>query len=132
MRVRIGFRTLAIGAMLFGASVHASVRPAIKASDKTTINAEAAETAEEKPKNSLRSPRALRSNVVFLQTGAPQAAVIQAGGTMFRERCADCHGAEAKGDRGPDLTRLWTSETADARAFQIIRRGRARKSLAAS
>ena len=42
---------------------------------------------------------------------------------MFRERCADCHGAEAKGDRGPDLTRLWTSEAADARAFQIIRSG---------
>ena len=42
---------------------------------------------------------------------------------MFRERCADCHGAEAKGDRGPDLTGLWTSEAADARAFQIIRSG---------
>jgi len=82
--------------------------------------AEAAETDQENPRNSLR---ALRSNAVFLQAGAPQAAVVQAGGTLFRERCADCHGAEAKGDRGPDLTRLWTSEAADARAFQIIRSG---------
>jgi len=48
---------------------------------------------------------------------------VQAGGALFRERCADCHGAEAKGDRGPDLTRLWTADGADARVFQIIRSG---------
>ena len=31
-------------------------------------------------------------------------AAIQAGAALFRERCADCHGADAKGVRGPDLT----------------------------
>lgn len=57
------------------------------------------------------------------QAGAPQADALRTGGTLFRERCADCHGAEAKGDRGPDLTVLWTSAAADNRAFQIIRSG---------
>ena len=50
-------------------------------------------------------------------------AAIQAGGALFRERCADCHGADAKGVRGPDLTRLWTAEGSDERVFQTIRSG---------
>jgi putative heme-binding domain-containing protein len=61
------------------------------------------------------------------QAPAPRAggdaASVQAGGALFRERCADCHGADAKGGRGPDLTRLWTREGADERAFQTIRSG---------
>jgi putative heme-binding domain-containing protein len=56
------------------------------------------------------------------QTPAASSAV-QTGGALFRERCADCHGSDAKGDRGPNLTTLWTSQNADARAFQIIRSG---------
>jgi putative heme-binding domain-containing protein len=48
---------------------------------------------------------------------------VQTGSALFRERCADCHGSDAKGDRGPNLTTLWTSDAADARAFQIIRSG---------
>jgi putative heme-binding domain-containing protein len=50
-------------------------------------------------------------------------AAIQAGGALFRERCADCHGADAKGVSGPDLTRLWTSEASDERVFRTIRSG---------
>jgi putative heme-binding domain-containing protein len=50
-------------------------------------------------------------------------AVIQNGGALFRERCADCHGADAKGVRGPDLTRIWTAPNSDQRALQIIRNG---------
>lgn len=50
-------------------------------------------------------------------------AAIQTGGALFRERCADCHGADAKGVRGPDLTRLWTTEGSDGRVFQTIRSG---------
>ena len=30
------------------------------------------------------------------------AAAIQAGMGMFRNRCADCHGMDARGVRGPD------------------------------
>jgi putative heme-binding domain-containing protein len=50
-------------------------------------------------------------------------AAIQAGAALFRERCADCHGPDAKGVRGPDLTRLWATDGADARVFQILRTG---------
>jgi len=48
---------------------------------------------------------------------------IQAGAALFRERCADCHGADAKGVRGPDLTQLWTTDGRDERVFQTIRAG---------
>ena len=60
------------------------------------------------------------------QAGAPRdagAAAIESGGALFRERCADCHGADAKGVRGPDLTRIWTAPSSDERALQIIRNG---------
>jgi len=60
------------------------------------------------------------------QTGNPRGddpAAIQAGAALFRERCADCHGADAKGVRGPDLTRLWTAEGSDERVFRTIRSG---------
>jgi cytochrome c oxidase cbb3-type subunit III len=50
-------------------------------------------------------------------------AAVQAGGALYRQRCADCHGPDAKGSRGPDLTRLWTSDASDARVFQTIRTG---------
>src|SRR5687767_12094824 len=61
-----------------------------------------------------------------VQTSNPRdgdPAAIQAGGALFRERCADCHGADAKGTRGPDLTRLWTAEGSDQRVFRTIRSG---------
>src|SRR5438552_3161561 len=48
---------------------------------------------------------------------------VRAGGALFRERCAECHGADAKGVQGHDLTRLWSSGTADERVFQTIRAG---------
>lgn len=61
-----------------------------------------------------------------VQAGSPpdgDPAAIQAGASLFRERCADCHGADAKGVSGPDLTRLWTAADADQRVFQTIRSG---------
>ena len=48
---------------------------------------------------------------------------IRAGAALFRERCADCHGADAKGVRGPDLTQLWTTDGRDERVFHTIRAG---------
>jgi putative heme-binding domain-containing protein len=54
---------------------------------------------------------------------ADDPAAVRAGAAMYRERCAECHGDDAKGVRGPDLTRLWTSEASDARVFQTIRQG---------
>jgi putative heme-binding domain-containing protein len=48
---------------------------------------------------------------------------VQAGTALFRERCAECHGTDAKGVAGHDLTRLWTSGGNDDRVFQTIRQG---------
>jgi putative heme-binding domain-containing protein len=50
-------------------------------------------------------------------------AAVRAGGALFRERCAECHGSDAKGVQGHDLTRLWTSGATDERVFQTIRAG---------
>ena len=50
-------------------------------------------------------------------------AVVRTGAGLFRERCAECHGADAKGVAGHDLTRLWASGATDERVFQTIRAG---------
>ena len=50
-------------------------------------------------------------------------AAIRAGGVLYAGRCADCHGADAKGTRGPDLTRLWAAGANDARVFASVRAG---------
>jgi putative heme-binding domain-containing protein len=120
---------LALATILFVVSLHASVSPTFKTGAERTT-----EITEITEKNTLFSSvgsvGSVRSVVdfklthpVFLQAGPTQSAAIPTGARLFRERCADCHGAEAKGDRGPDLTGLWTSEAADGRAFQIIRSG---------
>jgi len=48
---------------------------------------------------------------------------IQAGMGMFRNRCADCHGMDARGVRGPDLTQVWASGRTDGGLFGTLRRG---------
>lgn len=53
--------------------------------------------------------------------GNPQA--ISNGGAMFRTRCAGCHGPDARGYLGPDLTGLWAAGATDDRLFDIVRRG---------
>lgn len=55
------------------------------------------------------------------RAGDPEA--ISAGREIFRSRCADCHGLDARGYRGSDLTRLSASGASDDRLFQTIRRG---------
>ncbi len=51
------------------------------------------------------------------------AAAARAGRALFETRCAECHGADAKGISGPDLTVLWAAGRSDGRVFQTIRRG---------
>jgi len=53
--------------------------------------------------------------------GDPRA--IQAGLGGFRQRCADCHGTDARGVRGPDITQVWASGRSDQGLFQTIRGG---------
>jgi putative heme-binding domain-containing protein len=51
-----------------------------------------------------------------------QAAVL-AGMSQFRARCADCHGMDARGARGPDITEVWASGRSDNGLFRTIRLG---------
>jgi putative heme-binding domain-containing protein len=48
---------------------------------------------------------------------------IRAGTALFQARCASCHGIDARGVVGPDLTTLWASGATDERLFRTIRRG---------
>jgi putative heme-binding domain-containing protein len=48
---------------------------------------------------------------------------IGIGRTLFANRCADCHGPDAKGKLGPDLTQRWARGATDESAFTIIRNG---------
>jgi putative heme-binding domain-containing protein len=51
------------------------------------------------------------------------AAAVRAGGAKFRTRCSGCHGVDAAGYIGPDLTGLWARGKADARIFETVRKG---------
>jgi putative heme-binding domain-containing protein len=48
---------------------------------------------------------------------------IRTGAGLFAARCAVCHGPDAKGQLGPDLTRRWARGETDESAFEIIRNG---------
>ena len=50
--------------------------------------------------------------------GNPDA--IKYGQGLFRGRCADCHGMDARGVRGPDITQVWA---APAHSCAARRRG---------
>ena len=47
---------------------------------------------------------------------------IRSGLTLYRVRCGDCHGLDARGYRGPDLTAV-LGGMPDERLFQTIRKG---------
>jgi cytochrome c oxidase cbb3-type subunit III len=51
------------------------------------------------------------------------AQAISNGAAMFRNRCAGCHGPDAHGYLGPDLTGFWEAGGTDGRMFDIVRRG---------
>jgi putative heme-binding domain-containing protein len=51
------------------------------------------------------------------------ALAISNGAAMFRNRCAGCHGPDAHGYLGPDLTSFWSAGGTDDRMFDIVRRG---------
>lgn len=49
------------------------------------------------------------TNVPRADESAPAAAKIKPGRSLFLRNCAHCHGADARGDEGPDLHNLdWT------------------------
>jgi putative heme-binding domain-containing protein len=55
----------------------------------------------------------------------PTGDVIREGMAAFRANCAYCHGIDAKGARGPDLTNVFASTAGrtDEGLFHLIRRG---------
>ena len=42
---------------------------------------------------------------------------IRTGAALFAARCALCHGPDAKGSLGPDLTQRWARGATDESAF---------------
>jgi alcohol dehydrogenase (cytochrome c) len=69
--------------------------------------------------------RPLSAIVVFIAAmlSRPHAQDARAGATAFGERCAACHGGDARGLNGPDLTKIWAAGATEDRVFQTIRRG---------
>jgi putative heme-binding domain-containing protein len=53
--------------------------------------------------------------------GNPQS--IRSGMALYRTRCADCHGLDASGYRGPDLNAVIAGGATDERLFQTIQKG---------
>ena len=53
--------------------------------------------------------------------GNPEAILAGMGG--YRLRCADCHGTDGRGVRGPDITQVWNTGRTDEGLFKTIRRG---------
>jgi putative heme-binding domain-containing protein len=48
---------------------------------------------------------------------------LRLGMGVFRQRCAECHGVDARGVRGPDLTQLWAAGRTDEGVFRTITEG---------
>ena len=54
---------------------------------------------------------------------ALHADAIRIGQGIFRSRCADCHGMDARGMRAPDLTQVWASGRTDDGLYSTLRNG---------
>lgn len=63
------------------------------------------------------------AQVVAANPHAGNADAIRNGMGMYRVRCADCHGMDAKGIRGPDLSQVWASGRTDEGLFRTLRTG---------
>ena len=59
-------------------------------------------------------------------------AAIKYGMGLFRSRCADCHGVDARGVRSPDLTQVWASGRSDDGLFLTVKNGVANTEMPAN
>src|SRR5207302_11114522 len=80
----------------------------------------------------LRKVLPLLSFVLLPAIAAAQADEVARGRGLFQTRCADCHGIDAKGVHGPDLTVVFSNGATDARVLDTIRRGVAGTEMPAS
>jgi cytochrome c oxidase cbb3-type subunit III len=53
----------------------------------------------------------------------PTAEIIQEGMAAFRANCAYCHGMDARGMRGPDLTTVYSTGASEDSLYRTVRRG---------
>src|SRR5712691_6624111 len=53
----------------------------------------------------------------------PTPEALQEGMAAFRANCAYCHGMNARGARGPDLTGVFASGASEEGLFRLVRRG---------
>ena len=53
--------------------------------------------------------------------GNPEA--LRRGSLLYRARCAGCHGLDARGVSGPDLTAVLAAGATDERLFRTVRNG---------
>lgn len=95
-------RTTAVTAVVLAISFGAGAARVAIAQDRPVSRAEARPT---------KNP--LEGNALAISNGA----------AMFRNRCAGCHGPDAHGYLGPDLTGFWGAGGTDDRMFDIVRRG---------
>jgi cytochrome c oxidase cbb3-type subunit III len=95
-------RTVAVTAVVLAISFGVAAGRVASAQDRAASRAEARPT---------RNP--LEGNALAISNGA----------AMFRNRCAGCHGPDAHGYLGPDLTGFWGNGGTDDRMFDIVRRG---------
>ena len=95
-------RTVAVTAIVLTIAFGPAGGHAAIAQDRTASRAEARPT---------KNP--LEGNALAISNGA----------AMFRNRCAGCHGPDAHGYLGPDLTGFWGAGGTDDRMFDIVRRG---------
>lgn len=65
----------------------------------------------------------LAQEVAPTQAFAEDADALRIGMGVYRLRCADCHGTDARGVRGPDLTQLWAAGRTDEGIFRTITEG---------
>jgi putative heme-binding domain-containing protein len=57
------------------------------------------------------------------KTPAANPEMVRRGSLMYRARCAGCHGLDAKGVSGPDLTAVLAAGMSDDRFFRTVRNG---------
>jgi putative heme-binding domain-containing protein len=78
----------------------------------------AAQNPQQQDRNRSDNPNIPTKNPL---EGNPDA--IKYGMGLFRSRCADCHGVDARGVRSPDLTQVWASGRTDDGLFRTVKNG---------
>lgn len=68
-------------------------------------------------------PRAVPANLPSKNPLEGNAEALRSGSTLYRQKCANCHGMDGRGVRGPDLTQVWASGRTDPGLFRTVRLG---------